>query len=89
MEGYSNSTGRTTLSAGLDGWYIGNILFGGLIGMLIVDPATAAMWKLDDRIVVNLGAKTSGLLPDGERLLHVVTIDQLPHQYRRHLIRVH
>ena len=29
------------------GWYIGgNILIGGLIGWLIVDPATGSMWKL-------------------------------------------
>ena len=27
-----------------NGWYIGNILFGGLIGMIIVDPATGDMW---------------------------------------------
>ena len=31
----------------LDGWYFGNLLHGGLIGMLIIDPATGAMWKLD------------------------------------------
>jgi len=31
----------------LDGWYFGNILLGGLIGMLIVDPATGAMYKLE------------------------------------------
>lgn len=31
----------------VDGWYWGNLLFGGLIGMLIVDPATGAMYKLD------------------------------------------
>lgn len=30
----------------LNGWYFGNILIGGFIGMLIVDPATGAMWKL-------------------------------------------
>lgn len=30
----------------MDGWYWGNILFGGLIGMLAVDPATGAMYKL-------------------------------------------
>ena len=29
------------------GWYVGgNILFGGLIGWLIVDPATGSMWTL-------------------------------------------
>src|SRR5687768_11582137 len=31
----------------LDGWYWGNFVFGGLIGFLIVDPATGAMYKLD------------------------------------------
>ncbi|CAD7287995.1 hypothetical protein [Campylobacter suis] len=31
----------------VSGWYIGgNLIFGGLIGYLIVDPATGAMWNL-------------------------------------------
>lgn len=30
----------------VDGWYFGNIIFGGLIGLLIVDPATGAMYTL-------------------------------------------
>jgi hypothetical protein len=30
----------------MSGWYIGNILFGGLIGMVAVDPNTGAMWRL-------------------------------------------
>lgn len=29
-------------------WYIGNVLLGGLIGMLIVDPLTGSMYKIDD-----------------------------------------
>lgn len=40
--------------ARLDGWYLGNILFGGLLGILIVDPATGAMWTLDNKIKVSL-----------------------------------
>ena len=31
------------LTAKVDGWYFGNLLFGGLIGLLIVDPASDAM----------------------------------------------
>lgn len=31
----------------LNGWYFGNILFGGALGLLIIDPATGAMYKLD------------------------------------------
>ena len=36
------------LKANLNGWYFGNIVFGGLLGVLIVDPATGAMWKFYD-----------------------------------------
>ncbi len=43
------------LEAGVNGWYFGNIIFGGLLGILIVDPATGAMWKIhQDSIAVNL-----------------------------------
>ena len=35
---------------------LGNLVFGGLIGYIIVDPLTGAMWKLDERFVVNTGA---------------------------------
>jgi len=43
-----------SLSAGMDGWYAGNLIFGGLIGILIVDPATGSMWRLDDAIFGDL-----------------------------------
>lgn len=35
------------VGAKIEGWYWGNILFGGLIGMLVVDPLTGAMFKTD------------------------------------------
>ena len=38
------------ISAELDGWYIGNILLGGLPGMLIVDPLSGAMYKTENDI---------------------------------------
>ncbi len=44
--------------AGLDPWYFGNIIFGELIGILIVDPATGAMWDLPDSISANLQPKS-------------------------------
>lgn len=84
-EGYSD--GRTVLTSSINGWYFGNILFGGLIGLLIVDPLTGAMWKLDDRIVVNLSPKTS-LKETGAMTLQILAIDQIPDEYRGHLIRV-
>ena len=42
------------VKAGLDGWYIGNVVFGGLIGFLIVDPLTGAMWKLEPTVQAEL-----------------------------------
>jgi hypothetical protein len=38
---------ETVVDTSVSGWYVaGNIVFGGLIGWLIVDPATGAMWTL-------------------------------------------
>ena len=34
------------LQSRISGWYFGNIAFGGLIGMIAVDPATGAMYNL-------------------------------------------
>lgn len=51
-EGHQKSTSE--LSAHLNGWYAGNIVFGGLIGLLIVDPGTGAMWRLDETHTVTL-----------------------------------
>jgi hypothetical protein len=47
--------GSVPVVSKLNGWYWGNLLFGGLIGMLIVDPATGAMWKLPETIQLNPG----------------------------------
>ena len=35
-----------TVEGQVNGWYFGNVLFGGLIGLLAVDPATGAMYTL-------------------------------------------
>jgi hypothetical protein len=37
------------INSSISGWYIGgNILFGGLVGWLIVDPITGAMYEIDN-----------------------------------------
>jgi hypothetical protein len=40
-----------SLNSTVNGWYIGNLLIGGLIGFLIVDPITGAMYKLSPDIL--------------------------------------
>jgi hypothetical protein len=37
------------IESGVDGWYWGNILLGGVLGMLIIDPATGAMFDLPSK----------------------------------------
>jgi hypothetical protein len=52
-------TASTNAESHFNGWYLGNIVFGGLIGMLIVDPATGAMYRMDDTQIVKLYADTA------------------------------
>ena len=36
----------SVIDSTINEWYWGNILFGGIIGFMIFDPATGAIWKL-------------------------------------------
>jgi len=45
-EGYDEKT--IEIQSTIDGWYFGNIFLGGWLGMLIIDPATGAMFKLPE-----------------------------------------
>jgi len=71
----------------LDGWYVGNILFGGLIGILIVDPLTGAMWKLDSPLIVNLVEKTASS-DNYNATLQIVMIDDISKDLRSKIVRV-
>ncbi|MGM0632991.1 MAG: hypothetical protein ACQETO_07430 [Pseudomonadota bacterium] len=74
-----------TLSSTIDGWYWGNILLGGLIGMLIVDPATGAMYNLPSRVDITLDPAVAGAEQDS---LTIATIDSLTPEQREALIPI-
>jgi hypothetical protein len=58
------------------GWYIGgNLLFGGGMGWLIVDPATGAMWTLEPNDVSVTLKKTTALRPGDEALTVALRAD--------------
>lgn len=38
----------------VSGWYFGNLLFGGLIGLFVVDPLTGAVYTLQEEVIVDL-----------------------------------
>ncbi|HEY8568160.1 hypothetical protein [Microbulbifer sp.] len=73
------------LRAGMDGWYIGNILLGGIIGMLIVDPATGAMWKLPENANVTLNPVTAST---GLETMTIASIHQLSDEAKAQLIAI-
>ncbi|UVJ45925.1 hypothetical protein NVV94_10480 [Pseudomonas sp. LS1212] len=83
-DGYPDKV--ATLDSSLSGWYWGNILFGGLIGMLIVDPATGAMYKLPEGVSADMGAPVAQA--SGQKDLQIVMIDSLSPEARAKLVLV-
>ncbi|WP_444920627.1 hypothetical protein ACJJID_17855 [Microbulbifer sp. CnH-101-G] len=83
MAGYNEQS--FLIKAGMDGWYVGNILVGGLIGWLIVDPATGAMWKLPESAHVTLQPNTAAAPMGG---LSIASIDEVPEEMKSQLVRV-
>lgn len=82
-EGYTPHTAQ--IKRGVDGWYIaGNFFLGGLIGWLIVDPATGAMWTLEN-IHVDLNSLKSSSI---QKQLHIVTIDEVPIHLRSKMVKI-
>jgi len=74
LPGYQKT--EVQLNSELSAWYLGNIVFGGLIGMLIVDPLTGAMFNLSpEKIEQSLPADQKTAVLSGQAIL-VVMKDQ-------------
>lgn len=80
-EGYETTV--VPLTATVEGWYFGNLLLGGVLGMLIIDPATGAMWKLDENVNVNLSPLAGGFTP-----LQVMDINNVPEDLKDRLVAI-
>ncbi len=79
------------LEASIDGWYVGNIIFGGLIGILIVDPLTGAMWKLPKEVSVDLqtiGEEKASSIYIGKKQLKIISYSDIPENLKDKLIPV-
>lgn len=75
-----------TLTAKLDGWYIGNVLFGSFVGLLIVDPLTGAMWKLPSHVHTTLSSDVS-LIYNGKKLSFTM-LHNVPDELRSNMIPI-
>lgn len=69
----------------LDGWYFGNLLLGGVLGMLIIDPATGAMWKIETEFLnETLGKSTVSIDPE----MKIMNINDVPKSWITYLVQV-
>jgi len=82
MNGYE--TKKINVECKLNGWYFGNIVFGGFIGLLIVDPATGAMFKLDSPgITEDLIQKSANTVS-----LNILDKNSIPKSWEEHLVKI-
>lgn len=81
-------TTEVNLESSVSGWYFANIAFGGLIGMLIVDPLTGAMFNLaPDKIEQPLTASQAQVIHSGKGVLVVLASQTTEHE-RAEMVRV-
>jgi hypothetical protein len=61
----------------LDGWFFGNIIFGGLIG-IIVDAASGSMYKLTpDQVIAQMSQLTAGKSGRNDQHIYVAVAMQI------------
>jgi hypothetical protein len=77
MPGYQKS--EVQVRPTVSGWYWGNLLFGGVLGMLIIDPATGAMYNLaPNRVDQTLRPESAALTQHGGGVLVITTAEATP-----------
>lgn len=89
MPGYEPVEQKMT--KGVSGWYIGgNIFLGGLIGWVIVDPITGAMFTLPnvDIKLIPEAKKFGEVNPTGGDRLVVLALSDIPAEYRDRLVPI-
>ncbi len=84
-EGFADKT--VVLRAHPNGWYLaGNLVFGGFIGWLVVDPITGSMFTLSPKEVSADLRSRSVTADDDDLRLEVVLLEDVP-KNRRSLLR--
>jgi len=71
----------------INGWYFGNLVIGGLLGLLIVDPATGAMWKIKDPVVDETLIKKTEAATTAPSL-RIIDIKDVASDMKANLVRV-
>ena len=76
---------KTTLNTKVSAWYAaGNLVFGGLIGWLIIDPLTGGMWTISPEEV---DASMAGVASaNAEGTLSIALLENVPAHMRDKLV---
>lgn len=82
-DGYDEKT--IEIQSTIDGWYFGNILFGGILGLLIIDPATGAMFKLPERADAQLNET---IMATSDASLTIAMLSAIPENQRSDLVKI-
>ena len=69
-------------------YILGNILLGGLIGLLIVDPITGAMYGFDSPQNIRVKNPSTEQSQDHIRELRVLSLNDIPESQRAMLVRI-
>ena len=72
----------------VNGWYFGNVLFGGLIGLLAVDPATGAMYTLKPKEVTTTLDALKVTRSGNAQTLTVILVEDVPKELVGQLIAI-
>lgn len=83
-EGYFDT--KQEVKATLNGWYLGNLVFGGLVGLIVVDPLTGAMWTLPKDVTTTLNPSNASTSLEPQ--LRIVNLDDIPSSDRSKLVRL-
>jgi hypothetical protein len=75
-------TSIVRIEARIDGWYFGNIPFFLFFGMLVIDPLTGAMYKIDRPAVYEK------LYFKGYEGLHISPFEKLPKDIQENLVQI-
>jgi hypothetical protein len=91
VDGYQ--TKIIPVQARLNAWYFGNIVIGGVLGMLIIDPITGAMYKFSDTqamIDATLVPNATSSVPCASPApaLRIIDIRDIPVDQRAGLVRL-
>ncbi|MDJ1482371.1 hypothetical protein QNI19_03235 [Cytophagaceae bacterium DM2B3-1] len=85
-EGYEPRV--VTLESDVNGWYFGNIVIGGALGFLIIDPATGAMYRINQKKVEGVLPQVTSSIKQESPSLRILSVDELPGEMKSQLIRI-